>query len=149
MSKLSWNEIRDRAAVFAAGRSGTKCEKAESQSFWTEFLNIFGVNRRRCGAFFEHATKKISGNPGFIDLFWPGKLLVEQKSAGGDLERASRQAFEYLATLPDHDLPEVIVVCDFATFQLFDSATGNKIIEFNLKDLSKNVKSFGFIIDRD
>ncbi len=134
--------------MFATERRATTHESGESQSFWAEFLEVFGVNRRRCGAFFEHATKKTSGSFGFIDLFWPGKLLVEQKSAGGNLKGASRQAFEYLATLPDHDLPEFIVVCDFATFQLFDSVTGNKVIEFNLEDLPKNVKSFGFIIDR-
>jgi len=78
MPRLSWNEIQDRAAAYAARWHGETYEKGESQSFWSEFLDIFGIDRRRHGAFFEYAIKKGSGNQGFIDLFWPGYLLAEQ-----------------------------------------------------------------------
>ncbi len=55
-----------------------------------------------------------------LPLTGPGKLLAEQKSGGKDLDPAELQAFDYLSTMPDHDLPQAIVVSDFATFTLID-----------------------------
>ena len=74
--QLSWNEIQDRAVEFSAKWEGETYEKGESQSFWGEFLDIFGIDRRRHGAFFEYAIKKGSGKQGFIDMFWPSKNLA-------------------------------------------------------------------------
>lgn len=145
MSQLSWNEISDRAVVFASKWAGETYEKGESQSFWSDFLSVFGVDRRRHGAFFEYAIKKSDGKQGFIDLFYPSKLLAEQKSSGKDLEKANLQAFEYLATMPDHDLPEAIVVSDFSSFQFIDLETRKKT-EFTLENFSKHVKLFGFLL---
>lgn len=145
MSRLSWNEIQDRAVDFASRWEGETYEKGESQSFWSEFLTVFGVDRRRHGAFFEYAVKKNGGKQGFIDLFYPGKLLAEQKSGGKDLSKAQLQAYEYLETLPDHDLPLAIVVSDFASFQFIKNDGTNEVVEFSLKDLSKHVKLFGFL----
>jgi hypothetical protein len=76
---LSWNEIRHRAIAFAKEFAGENREDAESQSFWNEFFNVFGI-RRRTVASFEEPVKNIRGKYGFIDLFWPGVVLVEQKS---------------------------------------------------------------------
>ncbi len=112
MPRPSWNDIQARASEFAAHWAGETYEKGESQSFWSEFLSIYGIDRRRHGAFFEYAIKKGSGKQGFIDLFWPGKLLAEQKSGGKDLDPAELQAFDYLSTMPDHDLPQAIMVSD-------------------------------------
>lgn len=126
MTALSWNEIQDRAAEFASKWADETYEKGESQSFWSDFLNVYGIDRRRHGAFFEYAIKKGSGKQGFIDMFWPGRLLAEQKSGGRDLGKAGVQAYEYLETMPDHDLPQAIVVSDFATFQVIDLATREK-----------------------
>jgi hypothetical protein len=78
---LSWNEIRHRAITFAKEWKGETREAAERQTFWNEFFNVFGV-RRRTVATFEEPVKKLSGDWGFIDLFWPGRLLAEHKSAG-------------------------------------------------------------------
>ena len=146
--QLSWNEIQDRAVEFSAKWEGETYEKGESQSFWGEFLDIFGIDRRRHGAFFEYAIKKGSGKQGFIDMFWPSMLLAEQKSGGKDLDKASIQAYEYLATMPDHDLPQAIVVSDFAEFIFIKNDGTNQKVAFSLKDLSKNVKLFGFLIEQ-
>jgi len=146
MSRLSWNEIQDRATEFAVKWQGETYEKGESQSFWSDFLTVFGVDRKRHGAFFEYAIKKNGGTQGCIDMFWPGKLLAEQKSAGRDLTKATTQAFDYLHNMPDHDLPQAIVVSDFATFQHID--LDNRIVtEFTLEKLHKHVQLFGFLID--
>lgn len=147
MAQLSWNEIQDRATEFASKWSGETYEKGESQSFWSDFLFVFGIDRRRHGAYFEYAIKKGSGSQGFIDMFWPGKMLAEQKSGGKDLGKAGVQAYEYLETMPDHDLPQAIVVSDFASFQLKNLVTRDEI-NFTLDDFPRHVKEFAFLIDQ-
>ena len=87
--RLSWNEIRARAAKFAEEWHGASYEKGETQSFYNDFFEVFGVKRRSVARYEEHVTKlDRTGHHGFIDLFWPGVLIVEQKSAGRDLNRA-------------------------------------------------------------
>ena len=145
MGNLSWNEIRDRAVEFATSWRGEAYEKGESQTFWSEFLKVFGVDRRRHGALFEHYAEKNDGRWGYIDMFYPAKLLVEQKSAGKDLDKARKQASEFLNALPESDLPEAIVTCDFTSFQFTNQTTGERI-EFKLENLHKHVELFGFLL---
>jgi len=76
---LSWNEIRHRAIAFSNEWAGVKSEQAEKQTFWNEFFEVFGI-RRRVVATFEEPIRKISGQYGFIDLFWPGTVLVERQA---------------------------------------------------------------------
>ena len=90
---LSWNEIRHRAIAFSREWQGETREAAERQSFWNDFFNVFGV-RRRTVATFEEPVRKLSGDWGFIDLFWPGRLLAEHKSAGEDLGKAHAQGMD-------------------------------------------------------
>ena len=75
--RLSWNEIRARAARFASEWAGESREKGETQSFYNEFFEIFGVRRRTVARYEEH-VRRLDDTSGFIDLFWPGVLLVEQ-----------------------------------------------------------------------
>ncbi len=89
--RLSWNEIRARAAAFTADWKDTAYEKGETHSFYNDFFNIFGV-KRRTGARYEEHVRKLDNRSGYIDLFWPGVLLVEQKSAGRNLTKAYGQA---------------------------------------------------------
>ena len=95
---LSWNEIRHRAIAFSKEWTGVKREQAEKQTFWNEFFNVFGIPRRAVASF-EEPVKNISGEYGYIDLFWPGKVLVEHKSRGKDLSKAESQAFRYILDL--------------------------------------------------
>jgi hypothetical protein len=78
---ISWNEIRHNAIKFSREWAGIRSESAEKQTFWNEFFQVFGI-KRRVVASFEEPVKKISGAYGYIDLFWPGMLLVEHKSFG-------------------------------------------------------------------
>ena len=94
--RLSWNEIRARAARFADEWRDAAYKKGETQSFYNEFFEIFGVRRRSVARYGEH-VKKLDNRSGFIDLFWPGVLIVEQKSEGRDLEVAYGQAGEDVA----------------------------------------------------
>lgn len=142
--RLSWNEIRARAAAFSREWEGACYEKGETQSFYNEFFEIFGVRRRSVARYEEH-VKKLNDTTGFIDLFWPGVLIVEQKSAGRDLIKAYGQAGEYFDALKDVDRPRYILVSDFQTFELYDLDEREKI-PFKLADLAKHVDKFSFIL---
>ena len=74
-------------------------------------------------------------------------LLVEQKSRGKNLDAALTQALSYFPGLAERDLPQIIIVCDFARFRVHKLTGDNKgeTIEFALKDLHKNIKLFGFV----
>lgn len=56
--RLSWNEIRARAASFAREWSNASYEKGETQSFYNDFFQVFGVQRRKV-ATFEEPVKKL------------------------------------------------------------------------------------------
>ena len=75
----------------------------------------------------------------------PGVLIVEQKSAGRDLEKAYGQAGEYFDALPEHERPRYILVSDFQTFELHDLDERTEF-SLTLKDLPSHVERFGFIL---
>ena len=144
---LSWNEIKSRALTFSRTWADAANEDSEAKPFWIDFFEIFGITDKRV-ATFELNVKKLAAAQGFVDLFWPGMLLVEHKSRGKDLDRAFQQALDYFPGLPERDLPQIIIVCDFARFRVHRLATHGKdgeTIEFALKDLHKHIKVFGFI----
>ena len=142
--RLSWNEIRTRAAQFVHEWRDAAYEKGETQSFYNEFFSIFDV-RRRSVARYEQHVQKLDNRSGFIDLFWPGVLLVEQKSAGRDLTKAYGQAGEYFDVLPEKDRPRYILVSDFQNFELHDLDEREQTT-FALSDLPSHVEKFGFIL---
>lgn len=129
---LSWNEIRSRASAFILEwkDSNTVREKAEAQTFETEFLKIFGIDRKKV-ALFEHEVHFEGGNDrGYIDLFWPGHIIIEMKTPGKDLDKAFEQAKAYALTLPQKEIPKAILTSDFLNFQYYD-----------LEDNSERVRS--------
>ncbi|MBT0962998.1 class I SAM-dependent DNA methyltransferase [Denitromonas iodatirespirans] len=140
---LSWNEIRSRALAFSREWADESSENAEAKSFWDAFFTVFGLTRRRVASF-ETPVKKGDGKGGFIDLLWRGVLLVEHKSRGKDLDKAIHQAFEYFPGLKERDLPRFVLVSDFAHFRLYD-LDENAQHDFELADLHKNIKLFGFV----
>lgn len=140
---LSWNEIKSRAIEFSKEWENEISEDAEAKSFWDGFFDVFGLTRRRLASF-EFQVKKHGGNNGFIDLFWPGMLIVEHKSRGRDLEKAHIQAMDYFPGLIEKELPKYILVSDFEKFKLYDLEESTEQ-EFLLKDLHKKAYLFGFI----
>jgi hypothetical protein len=156
---LSWNEIRNRAIVFSREWRGETREAGERQTFWNEFFNVFGV-RRRTVATFEEPVRNLAGDWSFIDLFWPGHLLVEHKSRGGDLGKAEAQAMAYIRGLQDtgrdREIPRWLIVSDFARIALHDlepeQDPGAPLfkrlppsVEFPLADLHQHIRHFAFI----
>lgn len=140
---LSWNEIKDRAINFQQEWADVVKENAETQSFYNDFFNVFGMSRKRVAAF-EAPVKKLGDKRGRIDLFWKGVLLVEQKSRGRDLDKAYDQALDYFPNLKEEELPRYIMICDFKNFEFYDLET-NEEHKFKLSELHKNVSLFGFI----
>ncbi len=156
---LSWNEIRHRAIAFAREWKGEAREAAERQTFWNEFFNVFGVRRRTVAAF-EEPVRMLSGDWGFIDLFWPGRLLVEHKSLGGDLGKAHAQGMDYIRGLKDSgrekEIPRWLMVSDFNRIALHDLEPEDDpdapllqrlppTVEFPLADLHQFIRHFAFI----
>ena len=144
---LSWNEIKNRALTFSREWKGESSERAEAQSFWNGFFNVFGVDRRRVGVFERQVEATRAGKKlkrGRIDLFWKGLMLVEHKSEGQDLDRAFTQATDYFEGILDRDLPRYILVSDFARLRLYDLEADTEV-EFQLGELHNKVKHFGFI----
>ncbi len=125
MPHLSWIEVRDRAIKFSRDPVHThaRSERADKQTFWNDFFEVFGL-RRALLASFEENVQNLKGNTGAIDLLWKGKLLVEHKSFGESLDKASSQAFEYIGNLASEDrweeVPRFVLVSDFARFVLYD-----------------------------
>lgn len=143
--RLPWNEIRPRAAAFAKKWAGKGYEKGETQLFYRDFFDVFGVPVQRV-AQFERPVKALdAGKSGFIDLFWKGVLLVEQKSKGRDLASAREQALDYFPGLKDSELPRFLLVSDFQNFELKDLVT-DASVSFALAELPKHVEKFGFIL---
>ena len=142
--RLPWNKIQHRAKHFSEIWKDARYEKRETQSFWNEFFEIFGV--RRCTvARYEEKVNLLNDSQGFIDLFWPGVLLVEQKSLGKNLEVAMEQASRYFDALNEKDRPRYQLVCDFQNFWLLDRDE-RKETRFLLAELPQFVEIFGFII---
>ncbi|MDE2382523.1 MAG: hypothetical protein KGL71_09985, partial [Xanthomonadaceae bacterium] len=142
---LSLNEIRERARAFAKEWAGETSERAEAQSFWNEFFNVFGVKRRSV-AIYEQKAKRFSGSQhGRIDVFWPRVMLAEHKSAGVDLDAAYEQATDYFAGLTENERPQYILVSDFRSFRLYDLEGDTMPVAFALAELHKQIGRFGFI----
>ncbi|MEX2182107.1 MAG: DNA methyltransferase [Gemmatimonadaceae bacterium] len=142
--RLSWNEIRVRAAEFAKNWAGHGYEKGQTQLFYRDFFDVFGMPVRRVAAF-EEPVKRLGEKQGFIDLFWKGVLLVEQKSKGRNLESARTQALDYFPGLKAAEHPRFLLVSDFQTFDLTDLETDERT-SIALAELPKHVEKFGFII---
>lgn len=102
------------------------------------------MSRRRV-ATYEEPVRLLGERRGFIDLFWKGVLLVEQKSAGRDLERAKSQALEYFPGLKESELPRYVLVSDFQNFELYDLDEGTET-KFLLSQLQQHVEAFSFIL---
>ncbi|MGR3914824.1 MAG: class I SAM-dependent DNA methyltransferase, partial [Gammaproteobacteria bacterium] len=139
---LSWNEIRGRALAFSNEWAEARSESADAKPFWDAFFHVFGVTRRRVASFEQRVAT--TAGAGFIDLLWKGKLLIEHKSRGRNLDHAHAQALNYFSGIAERDLPRYVLVSDFARFRLYDLDDGGHH-EFTIGELAKNINRFAFI----
>jgi hypothetical protein len=148
------NEIRPRAVTFVRDwRDDRGLERQEAQTFWNEFLHIFGVNRRRVASFevpvrnLFSAARNDGQRGGRIDLLWKGRILAEHKSRGQSLDRAAAQARDYFDGLKDRDLPRLTIVSDFERIRVYDNDAGDpgEYVEFPLSELPERTGLFGVL----
>ena len=144
----SWDDIRRDATRFAKEWRMAYDEKSQAQSFLIRFFEVFGIETHQV-ATFEQRVKLLDGSQGFVDLLWKGCILIEMKSKGKNLEAAYQQARAYVETLPPHEIPRAIVVCDFQNFHVYDLTRNAQLTKFKLGDLRRYVKLFGMFLGLD
>jgi hypothetical protein len=161
MPRLSWNEVKARAIRFSREWSDATSERADKQTFYNEFFDVFGI-RRASVASFEANVRNLHGNTSAIDLLWRGKLIVEHKSRGESLDQAETQAFGYIEDLTREgrfdEVPRFVMVSDFASIVLYDLEpdeqrnlplfAGRPLsrVEFPLADFPRHIRAFAFIL---
>ena len=146
---LTWEQIRDNAIKFQdSWKNASGNERSEAQMFVYELLkNVYGVDPRRV-ATFEYKVHPTTDTNGYIDMLWPGRILIEMKSKGKSLDKAHDQARKYAFAIPtDDDLPLVIMVCDFFNIRLYNLLT-NQVIEFKTCDLSENIHHLDILTEQ-
>ena len=149
--RLTLQEIRQRAITFGHDWKDETSERAEAQTFWNEFFNVFGIHRRSVASF-ERTVRNTGGAYDRIDVIWQGVLIGEHKSRGEDLSKAATQAFGYVQSLTragrDREVPRYIVVSDFATIVLHDLEATDPLflsVSFPVQDLHQHVRLFDFL----
>lgn len=140
-------DIRRRLTAFAKEWANAHSEAADAKLFWARFYECFGI-RPESATIFEKAVDKLGGARGFIDSFIPGKLIVEHKSRGKDLDKAFDQAADYFIALPEAERPRYIITSDFARIRLYDLRAG-KHWETTLKSLPGKAAWFSFLLEDD
>ncbi len=141
---LTWTEMRARAHAFVADWRGETRERAEAQSFWNDWFNIFGISRRRFVTFEQQARRISTGGAGSLDAFWPAVVAIEHKSAGKDLDQAVGQALDYLGSVAEREMPKMIITSDFGKFHAVDLEE-DSTVEFDLAELPDHLDLFAFI----
>lgn len=141
---LAWGEIHRLAVEFVAEWKTATSERAEAQLFWNDWFGIFGIPTRRVATYEARAERYSTGGSGRIDVFWPGMLVVEHKSAGRSLDEAMTQALDYLDSVPSRDLPRMVITSDFARFKVRDLESGEEI-EFPIEELPNRLDMFGYL----
>ena len=136
-------DLREPARDFAHTMRYASREHGDSHTFYNMFFEIFGQTRQDCAVYEMHVTN-LKGNTAFIDLFWPGVFLVEQKSTGRDLDAALVQAEEYYINLEQWEKPHYLLACDFQTWRFVD-LDEDKTYDFTLAELPDYIHLFKFM----
>lgn len=118
---LSGLEIQDALRAFAKKSSGySGSERSEAQTFLNELFACYGSNRHGVGALFED----FKSTAGFLDLHWPGVLIVEMKAPGTQLAKATDQRRRYWqeSSDPAAGVPAArfVIACNFHEFEIWE-----------------------------
>ena len=115
--------IRQRARRFADQWNGKQKlkESEDSEIFIDEFFGIFDIDCYASNIIFEYRLS--SGRR--IDVFWPGVILIENKSPGSSLSETCRQqAVSYYEEIEDYLRPKYVLINNFHHFIIFSSRKG-------------------------
>lgn len=157
---INLKEQKKNAQAFIKRWEDRGNERQDSQSFWLDLLqSVYGIEKPTEYITFE--DKVMLDHTSFIDGFIDTtKVLIEQKGADRDLNKAIKQsdntyltpfqqAKRYSANLPYSKRPRWIVTCNFKEFYVYDMEQPNgepKVIK--LADLDKEAYRLEFLIDK-
>lgn len=95
-------------------------ERAEAQSFLNDLFAAYGTDRHAVGAKFEY----FKSSAGFMDLHWPGTLIVEMKKPGTPLAEAEDQRTRYWRESSDDSegiqAARWVITCNFGEFEVWE-----------------------------
>jgi hypothetical protein len=129
-------------------KSNEKGEKQLAFAFWRDFFSqVCGVvDPTVAGVSFEFPVRMVTTDTvGWIDVLWPGVVLIEHKSRGKDLDVAEQEARDYLLALEPRIRPPVIIVSDFLRIRIVEVIAGQSY-EFALGDLADNLSRFDAVL---
>lgn len=138
---LNWNQIQANAYAFAKRWQHATNEEADAQGFVTALLAVFGVDDARAVGAFERKVALDEGHNGYFDYLWPGRIAIEMKSAGKDLNAAYEQLKGYTLHLESEQMPELLMVSDFRRIELRHRTSG-QCTRFNTANLPRYVRHF-------
>ncbi|MFO7243713.1 MAG: class I SAM-dependent DNA methyltransferase [Actinomycetes bacterium] len=122
-------------------------EKSEAQTFLNELFAAYGTDRKAVGALFED----FKTSAGFMDLHWPGELIVEMKKPGTPLAKADDQRIRYWQESSDSaaGIPAArwVVLCNFREFEIWEPGRFPKEprIRLTLEELPDRFEAFLFL----
>ncbi len=149
----SGGEIRSELTKFAAKwKSYSGTEKAEAQTYLNELFACYGSDRGGVGAKFED----FKASAGFMDLHWPGTVIVEMKAPAKERSEKHRdQLRSYWMESSDQatNTPAArwVLLCNFKSFEIWEPGRfpNAALKEFDLADLPDNYDSLMFLAGPD
>lgn len=147
---INLKEQKKNAQAFIKRWEGRGNERQDSQSFWLDLLqSVYGIEKPSEYITFE--DKVMLDHTSFIDGFIDTtKVLIEQKGADKDLNKAIKQSDgTFLTPFQQAKRPRWIVTCNFKEFYVYDMEQPNgepKVIK--LADLDKEAYRLEFLIDK-
>lgn len=157
---MNTREQKKQAKAFIKRWENRGSERQDSQSFWLDLLqSVYGIENPTEYITFE--DKVMLDHTSFIDGFIDKtKVLIEQKGANKDLNKAIKQsdgtyltpfqqAKRYSANIPYSRRPRWIITCNFKLFYIYDMEQPNgepKVIQ--LADLDKEAYRLEFLVDK-
>ena len=158
---ISVKDQKAAAKKFAEEWKGRGYEKGESQAFWLTLLQkVYGIEEPEKYISFEDQVAL--DHTSFIDGYIENThVLIEQKGLGKDLLKPIKQSdgskltpFEqaqrYSMVLPYSKRPRWVVVCNFATFHIYDmEKTGSTPEIVELEDLERDCYLLDFLVNKE
>lgn len=157
---MNTREQKKQAKAFIKRWENRGSERQDSQSFWLDLLqSVYGIENPTEYITFE--DKVMLDHTSFIDGFIDKtKVLIEQKGANKDLNKAIKQsdgtyltpfqqAKRYSANIPYSRRPRWIITCNFKEFYIYDMEQPNgepKVVQ--LADLDKEAYRLEFLVDK-
>jgi hypothetical protein len=109
---LSWEIIQANAVAFSKRWQGATSEKQQDQGFIEALLRVFGIEDSRTVGTYQEKTR-IANSTKWIDYLWKGKIAIEMKSKGENLDMAFEQLRQYMYSLPEIEIPHFWLLSDF------------------------------------